>query len=172
MKEIKLIKVGEHYNLYHRIAEENLIIGFASTDNTFVNKLSLKNCQEIENGYDLYELAEKFIEQHKFASSHIADPTSFKAGCNAILEILGDKKFSEEDVMLGWDAGVMSKSIVLSMEQLEPHRESYQRNLKPASLQQTQYDCEIVMDVCGNNVYAVPEPILDADGCLILKRKI
>ncbi len=48
MKEIKLIKVGSHYDLYHRIAEENLIIGFASTDNTFEKKLSLKNCQSIE----------------------------------------------------------------------------------------------------------------------------
>jgi hypothetical protein len=48
MKEIKLIKVGSHYDLYHRIAEEDLIIGFASTDNTFEKKLSFKNCQAIE----------------------------------------------------------------------------------------------------------------------------
>ena len=60
MKEIKLIKVGEHYDLYHRIAEENLIIGFASTDNTFENKLSLKNCQEIECCVDLDALILSF----------------------------------------------------------------------------------------------------------------
>ena len=40
-------------------------------------KLSLKNCQAIELGYDLEELAKLFHEQHKFASSHIADITSF-----------------------------------------------------------------------------------------------
>jgi hypothetical protein len=51
MKEIKLIKVGSHYDLYHRIAEEDLIIGFASTDNTFEKKLSLKNCQAIEQQF-------------------------------------------------------------------------------------------------------------------------
>lgn len=44
----KLIKVGSHYDLYHRIAEEDLIIGFASTDNTFEKKLSIKKCQAIE----------------------------------------------------------------------------------------------------------------------------
>jgi hypothetical protein len=51
MKEIKLIKVGSHYDLYHRIAEEDLIIGFASTDNTFEKKLSFKNCQAIEQQF-------------------------------------------------------------------------------------------------------------------------
>jgi hypothetical protein len=51
MKEIKLIKVGRHYDLYHRIAEEDLIIGFASTDNTFEKKLSFKNCQVIEQQF-------------------------------------------------------------------------------------------------------------------------
>lgn len=44
----KLIKVGKHYDLYFRIAEENLIIGFASTDNTYEKKLSIKNSKEIE----------------------------------------------------------------------------------------------------------------------------
>jgi hypothetical protein len=47
----KLIKVGSHYDLYHRIAEEDLIIGFASTDNTFEKKLSFKNCQAIEQQF-------------------------------------------------------------------------------------------------------------------------
>jgi hypothetical protein len=47
----KLIKVGNHYDLYHRIAEEDLIIGFASTDNTFEKKLSFKNCQSIEQQF-------------------------------------------------------------------------------------------------------------------------
>jgi hypothetical protein len=46
--QIKLIKAGNHYDLYYRIAEDNLIIGFASTDNTFENKLSFKNCEEIQ----------------------------------------------------------------------------------------------------------------------------
>jgi hypothetical protein len=62
MKEIKLIKVGSHYDLYHRIAEENLIIGFASTDNTFEKKLSLKNCQSIEQQLPIQRMWDVEIE--------------------------------------------------------------------------------------------------------------
>ena len=136
-----------------------------------LTKLSLKNCQEIENGYDLDELVkERFGE----AFWHDGDKY-FKEGFQKALELMGDKKFSEEDVMLGWDAGVMSKSIVFSMEQLEPHRESYQRNLKPASLQQTEWDVEVEMEQItlpfgANQFITESKPKLDADGCLILKK--
>lgn len=35
---------------------------------------------------------------------------------------------------------------------------------------ETEWQVEIVMDICGDKVYAVPEPALDEQGCLILKR--
>lgn len=35
---------------------------------------------------------------------------------------------------------------------------------------ETEWQVEIVMDICGDKVYAVPEPALDRQGCLILKR--
>lgn len=57
----KLIKVGDHYDLYYRDEVEDLIIGFASTDSTFERKLSVKNCQEIERGYDSDELADENV---------------------------------------------------------------------------------------------------------------
>jgi hypothetical protein len=39
------------------------------------------------------------------------------------------------------------------------------------SLQQpTEIEVEIVMDICGDKVYAVPELKLDENGCLILKK--
>ena len=44
----KLIKVGDHYDLYYRDEVEDLIIGFASTDGTFERKLSVKKCKSIE----------------------------------------------------------------------------------------------------------------------------
>jgi hypothetical protein len=46
--EAKLIKVGDHYDLYYRDEEENIIIGFASTDGTFERKLSTEKCRDIE----------------------------------------------------------------------------------------------------------------------------
>jgi hypothetical protein len=46
--EAKLIKVGDHYDLYYRDEEENIIIGFASTDGTFERKLSIEKCRDIE----------------------------------------------------------------------------------------------------------------------------
>ena len=152
---------------------------YATTGDSPYKKLSLKNCQAIEFNYDLDELAIKSANTYEdltsstFMAGHY---DGFKAGFQKALEILGDKKFSEEDVMLGWDAGVMSKSIVFSMEQLEPHRESYQRNLKPASLQQTEWDVEVTMkyfteyDTNPVTIEHKTEPKLDADGCLILKR--
>ena len=95
--------------------------------------------------------------------------------------------------MLGWDAGVMSKSIIdnnclgpIKEEKLKEHGDSYRDNLKPASLQQTEWDVEIEMICphpsdtyrCGIQ-YGCDEdgcnhpnqiPRLDTDGCLILKR--
>jgi hypothetical protein len=44
----KLIKAGDHYDLYYRDEEENIIIGFASTDGTFERKLSTEKCRDIE----------------------------------------------------------------------------------------------------------------------------
>jgi hypothetical protein len=164
MKEIKLIKVGEHYDLYHRIAEEDLIIGFASTDNTFVNKLSLENCQAIERGYDLDELVKSECKNSSYNDLNHLVERGFKAGFQKALEILGDKKFTEKDMEEAFSDGQLNQL----------HNQKYFSGSKAyiQSLQQTEWDVEIVMDICGDKVYAVPEPKLDADGCIILKRKI
>ena len=58
----KLIKAGNHYDLYYRIAEENLIVGFASTDNTFDKKLYLKKCQEIEQQFPTQRMWDVDVE--------------------------------------------------------------------------------------------------------------
>ena len=173
----KLIKTEVNYILEN---DKGVVIASTSLNKEGLS-LSIKNCQVIENGYDLDELAEKNTSDCDASGCYPED--YFKIGFQKAIELMDDKKFSEEDVMLGWDAGVMSKSIVFSMEQLEPHRESYQRNLKPASLQQTEWEVEIEMtkeeytwtppgegfeDQAYRDWREVPK--LDADGCLILKR--
>ena len=181
--DAKLIKKSEnYYELYEVRTNLTLLIG--STD--FERKiyvygkdahklLSLKNCQAIELGYDLDELeqlAQKDIHNLKPINPH---PTSFFAGYRRgfqkALEILGDKKFSEDD---------MKKALEFDKFENEFNNKFYESQESfIQSLQQTEWDVWLVM-ACGlPDGCTEPEvtctcdiiPSLDADGCLILKRK-
>ena len=153
-----LIKEAGGYDLY-RIDEDGKRVTFASTQD-YKQKLSHKNCQAIELGYDLDELFNKVdssIDYHEF------DFTSFKHGANAILEILGNKKFSEEDIKQAYLIGCDKQTT-----------SSYHVEKNIQSLQQTEWDVEIVMgDPIGISDKYTPDtkPKLDENGCLILKRK-
>jgi hypothetical protein len=164
--EVQLVKREDRYDLYllhgHKIA---------STLNGAGSKLSLKNCEAIERGYDLDELAEKEypifnLSVNATTSLHILHQESFKIGFQKALELMGDKKFSEEDVkkIIHWST--LDEDVRLSEEEL------FQ------SLQQTEWDVEIEMEephnykMCSNpkDHMSCLIPKLDADGCLILKR--
>ena len=186
-----LKKLGDEYKLY---SHDSCI---ATTYESPYKKLSLKNCQAIENGYDLNELADECmnntINQETGSNVHkLSIALGFKKGFNKAMELNKDKLFSEEDMMLSWDAGVMSQAICTSnyfglkrQEQLKQHRDSYKENLKPVSLQQNEWEVEIVCDkdcyssdgrcdksTMANCIICTPVTYLkDADGCLILKRK-
>jgi len=188
----KLIKTEKGYHLYTG-SFDGIHLACYPHDVT-KQRLSLKNCQEIERGYDLDELAEQSRNKVSMLFKDGLHPNShtvgFRAGWQQAMNMMGDKKFSEEDVMLGWDAGVMSKSIIdsnclgpIKEEKLKEHRDSYRDNLKPTSLQQTEWEVEIEMtkeeytwtppgegfeDQAYRDWREVPK--LDADGCLILKR--
>lgn len=130
-------------------------------------KLSLKNCQAIERGYDLDELAYEHIgcsEESYMLSDHWKH-NSFKAGFQKALEILGDKKFTEEDVISmiekSRETGLTAQFLILTK-------------------QQTEWDVEIVTEPYVKYVSkflgTVYPPLgvrekLDSDGCLILKLK-
>jgi hypothetical protein len=137
----------------------------------YEHSLSLKNCQAIENGYDLDELATKSAKTcedcdvYVFRAGHY---DGFKDGFQKALEILGDKKFSEEQVLNAFYAGWISKDKLY----LEAQK-SYKGYLKRHVTQQTEWDVEIVMDRIpadlapgGWDVF----PKLDAENCLILKK--
>jgi hypothetical protein len=155
--------------------DKGLLIG--TSRNSDVNKLSIKNCESIERGYDLDGLAKVFHEQHKFASSHIADITSFKLGFQKALKILGDKKFSEDDITSAmnrvWDWCEMQED-----EECSSMTELRDKHFK--SLQQTEWEVEIEMEPYYDGefiddgkthiVEAKWRPKFDEDGCLILKR--
>ena len=185
--ESKLVKVENGYVLM----VDNIM---HATDN---DKLSLKNCQAIENGYDLDEMAcneigidisvinhidNKVIENDSVSTPiHEAGALGaglyhrvkgFEIGFQKALEILGNKKFSEDDLR---EAISQTRKGMLYNKQYEDEHIQ--------SLQQTEWDVEIEMEcpqckeygyisecrnVCNKKFI---QPKLDADGCLILKRK-
>jgi hypothetical protein len=153
--EGKLIKVENGYVLM----VDNIM---HATDN---DKLSLKNCQAIENGYDLVELFDEVDESIDYQEF---DFSSFKLGFKKALEILGDKKFSEKDMRRALSAGLsIGYGRQFEIENKQVEIDSYIK-----SLQQTEWDVEIEMWFHGTR-HKKGEwiPKLDADGCLILKRK-
>lgn len=178
----KLIKHGHSYALL----KDGKLIAFAhpedfSNDHT-IGKLSLKNCQAIERGYDLDELAEikhpismLFDHHSKHRDKYdcnLEKRNAFIEGAKTILEILGDKKFSEEKMKLF--AEYVWKEVrsgrMKSMDELFNDW---------TSPQQTEWEVEIVgkelheYNMCSNPKDHVScfTPKLDAENCLILKRK-
>ena len=140
----------------------------------YKHQLSLKNCEDIENGYDLDEMSKE--ETRKFLGHDvpenimlfIAHSKMFQVGFQKALEILGDKKFSEEQVLNAFYAGWISKDTLY----LEAQK-SYKGYLKRHVTQQTEWDVEVEMDRIpadlapgGWDVF----PKLDAEGCIILKK--
>ena len=166
------------------VYDEGYMLG--SSRESDVAKLCLKNCQAIERGYDLddcvdyFEKGKLYIQQDGViilagengnngiiiqdplktrGVGHYSDEWNPKAFCEfkqEALEILGDKKFTEEDVRIGMDrvwswcnGGIYQECTLMS----------YVKDKHIQSLQQTEWD--VTFD---------PEE-KDAEGRLILKRK-
>jgi hypothetical protein len=185
--ETKLIKKSEnYYELYEVRTNLTLLIGSTDSERKIdvygkdAHKLlSLKNCQAIELGYDLDELRQKAYEKYDKDDLSLDEQiqrsggflVGYEEGFQKCLEILGDKKCSEEDMIM---FGLFCRNNHVG-ERLSVNDELFP---KYQSLQQTEFDVEIVMECCGK-VYSQycdgtcehVKPLLDADGCLILKRK-
>jgi hypothetical protein len=168
--EAKLIKTFYGYELLTQgfvkgSTNHELIDSLNIEEGTIRYKLSLKNCQAIELGYDLDELAEEWVDvnSHKWSNNNneVGDNYgSFKSGFQKALELNSTKLFTLEDMMNCWNK-------VLTFQN---HKETLGEHL--ATLQQTEWDVIIKMRP-ASLVYISNLVIeeLDADGCLILKRK-
>lgn len=191
----KLIKHGHSYAL---VLDEKLV-AFAHPEdfskNDTIGKLSLKNCESIERGYDLDELAKTIFPDKIFTTDEeyeipIDGPPyqwGFKVGFQKALELMGDKKFSEQDVKnifaktLENSPSMVSHTRMISDEQYRHSvmDELYDRITK--SLQQTEWDVEVEIDEEKEFIFDpamgitqghyLDKPKLDGDGCLILKIK-
>ena len=134
----------------------------------YMKKLSLKNCEDVANGYDLVELFDEVDESIDYQEF---DFSSFKLGFKKAIEILGDKKFSEfldREKELGI-------SDIKTIERIQWYYKTYFDKS-----QQTEWDVEICCYL-GNGdkesdsfkdriVTNTGIPKLDDNGCLILRR--
>jgi hypothetical protein len=150
-------------------------------------KISHKNCDAIVNGYDLDKLSEKACSSlmiYKDDTDGIPKKSleyslaRYKQGFNKALILKKDKMFTLEDmqkaIAFGFDyEGLSEKEI---SEKYNFKIESYNSYSSDSekfinSLYPREWDVEILTDICGDKVYAVPEYVLDADGCIILTLK-
>ena len=158
--ETKLIKVLEHYHLY---AGDKAIATTIVGNPMLLPNLSLKNCEAIERGYDLGELAMGYDLYENI--NFVGQTRAYKAGFQKALSILGYKKFSDEQLRTAYNVGYTDGKDGATF---------YNRFIQ--SLQQTEWDVEIVMETCQvmvqhGDMEFQDFPKLDADGCIILKRK-
>ena len=188
----KLIKTGDKQYYLNTGKMDGLHLACYPHDIT-KQRLSLKNCQAVENGYDLDEYQEGIFyagnfghpSPEGFSDEQVGRLHGFIDGFQKALELLGDKKFSERDIkkIIHWST--LDEDVRLSEE------EFFQ------SLQQTEWDVEIVMEKVQSRLYIEPhkeeeykskpielqhpyttnpdeiweyKPKLDSEGCLILKR--
>ena len=181
----KLFKTGNEFLLQ---SEDGETLGITSGI-TVGRKLSIKNCEAIEFGYDLDELAENTYREYptdlKDSEYHYnrdyqvhKKRKAFIKGFKKALEILGDKKYTDGDI---------KKALEFDKFENEFNNEFYDSQESfIQSLQQTEWDVEVHasyiwtqvdiidrrMNTCESliNKGDIEEPMLDKDGCLILKR--
>ena len=152
--EAKLIKDKHIDDFYYLKIGINT---YATTDKESFRVLSLKNCEAIELGYDLDELAEAIgyaseyghPSPEGFSDEQIGRLHGFNDGFQKALEIIGDKKFSSRNMFKAFITGVFTD---------ETSDYDFEFTELMQDLQQTEWD-----------VSFNPEE-KDFEGCLILKR--
>ena len=151
------------------------------------NKLSIKNCETIERGYDLGELAMGYDLYENI--NFVGQTRAYKAGFQKALEILGDKKFSEKELTMlfvyGHQIGMNTVLSIQSQHSPQPMDKPDSDKLRDEfiqSLKQTEWQVEVVYHRacnadnfnCGNEdkcqICTKVCPKLDENGCIILKR--
>jgi hypothetical protein len=161
-KELKLIKVLEHYHLYD--GDKAIATSIVGNPMLLPN-LSIKNCQAIENGYDLDDI----VKNHPLEGSNYSHSCGLNQGIEygfqKALEILGDKKFSEKDVISmiekSRETGLTAEYLILNNQQNEWDVEIV---TEPMNLDEIREQGKGFLH-CNTDKYK-----LDAEGKIILKR--
>lgn len=157
----KLIKKGEELYSVLYVTDNSTI----EHNEMFDGKISLKNCQAIERGYDLDEIKRKlfngFDGQHDSFTIAAVERT-----VEIMLEIIGHKKFSEEDMYVAFSMG---------RDHMVTRMNKYIDRIHGC----TEWDVEIQTEPYVNNNFINDDkadiidvqykPKLDAYGCLIMQ---
>jgi hypothetical protein len=171
----KLVKINnEFYSLYDSDGD---IVASNNPKTPTTKKLSSKNCQAIERGYDLDELTNRAFDNmgyHSTVTPH--EEKQFKLGYRVAfreaIEILGDKKYTETDLYKAFLINSAGNNTTL--------RNFFEQTVLPM-IHHNEWDVEICCYI-GNGddesdsfkdplVTNTGIPKLDNNGCLILKRK-
>lgn len=145
-----------------------------------LQRLSHENCEAIERNFDLVDHAiayagegGRYCDPHGFSDKQIGLLQGYIDGFEKALELMGDKKFSEEQMKKIYEKGYSSGRSELNSRESDKIKSDYIQ-----SLQKTEWDVEIEMgkvesykDKMGNVRTEKTFPTLDADGCLILTLK-
>jgi hypothetical protein len=155
----KLVKTENGYGL-----EDVEIIAFYSSKRPEHKhyKLSKQNCDLLFGVFDVDDMMKNIL------SNCSKTKEGYILGFKMAIALNKDKVFALEDMrnaiqfgldgMFGYEAGEEGTT----KNQMKRFIQSLQ--------QPTEIEVEIVMDICGDKVYAVPELKLDENGCLILKK--
>ena len=165
-----LIKVNDYYYLRESYKTG---IGGAVCERTLgttnsqgeLGKLSKKNCDEIFGVVDVEKLAKE-----KYPNDGYADTTlmqkGFIKGFNKAVSLNKDKVFTLEDIKKAYSQG--------ELDALKTGSYSEKENEYIQSLQQpTEIEVEIITEEFESYdeiLNKVKKPILDSEGCLILKK--
>jgi len=137
-----------------------------------IAKLSPENCKAVELGIDLISVREEWIKNQTsdwdkedlalYLPLVESEVETYMEGFQKALEVLGDKKFTENDLVGAY---------LIGCDKRTTHPYHIKENL--ASLQKTEWEVEIVMEPAlknceeGETNYFIPAT--DKNGCLILK---
>jgi hypothetical protein len=185
----KLITDGK--NNYSVLDSNNELIGTTMESMITNQKLSLKNCETIKNGYNLFKLSMDFANNHEketdMAYEFGRDMYSFGEGFKKAIEILKnipntpDPKLIDSMCMrYRHDFGIINDEAEkhyyrVTMTQLweevvglgfynGPTEWDVEVEMEPY------YDGEFIEDGKTHVIEPKFKPVLDEDGCLILKR--
>lgn len=169
-----LVKRKDRWDLYN-ISDGSKI---ASTAPNPFGKLSVINCESIEKGYSIEEIDTLFKKVPHIVQNeedYWKCRAGFITGFQTAMELMGDKKFSEEDVYkvielaqsknFKCEANGIDKKCCCTNESHCQYKHFISESEIIQSLQQTEWDCIIFVDEKTN------KPLLDSEGNLILKRK-
>jgi hypothetical protein len=156
--EAELVKRQDRYDLY---GVDGAKIA-SSAPNPF-GKLSKENCDKLFEVVDVEKLFIETPHNVEDEKDYWKIRAGYIEGFNKAMELNKDKLFTAEDVAKAYDKGQ-----ILNIKGGQQSGKKYVQSLQ----QPTEIDVEIEMDICGDKVYAVPEPKLDENGCLILTKNI